>query len=261
MSPEEFDIRKFIQDPAGVYCLHCLEDHWANYFDSYGRSDYGTLPGILKVDSGSEENSCKNTSFKDFIKDYSVGRTIKSGKIDQLSEHLRNDFYSGWSKFKDCDPENVGRMSHMLHETFSAKETPAGLLSCMSKVAHFCRPDFYTPIDRYAVAGANLFSWPKSSRHVDCAFSKRYMNFYSKFEEIHSAWQPVLRGPATKFAQRGVEKIVNGPIDFHSHHEKAAVRCMVDIVLMLIGGRSFGNGQLGSGKRETFWEFVYAIRR
>jgi len=163
-----------------------------------------------------------------FCWEWSVARTVRAGMQHDLRVRLRDS-----PEFAAALRDDAGQMLAQLEQDLSREFGARGgnsIISLLSKVAAFLRPERFVAWDRYARQGTNLIF----ARAKYCSFSG-YAGYLSDFDRI---WE----------GQHG-ERIriltSNSPLE-PAELTPAFQRRVLDLYLMRVGGApdwGFGKGQ------------------
>jgi hypothetical protein len=166
--------------------------------------------------------------FAHFLTEYSVSRTIRQGTHDKLREFLRDS-----PQFeKVIHDDNGGKLDEFeteLYPDFGTHEPPRHIISVLSKVAAFVRPDRFVAWDQYAKKGVNIVLGRRGSPPF-----KAYADYLAAFDE---AWNGQAGRQIREYLTRvGATDTVEGQPRF--------LRRVLDVHLMECGGREL-KGELG----------------
>ena len=92
-------------------------------------------------------------TFKNFISEYSVKRTIQGGKSDELRKRLRSSTDDLQKLLDDKSGRELDTQERVLRRDFGTHGGTRGVLSAVSKIAAFLAPDTFSAWDQYARAG------------------------------------------------------------------------------------------------------------
>jgi len=160
--------------------------------------------------------------FASFCKGYSVSRTIRRGTQNELRLAL------GGRDFLEALRDDTGREFDKLEKDLRVRFGTGNsrrIISVLSKVAAFVRPERFVAWDRYAKRGANIVQ----RRGVSFQFNA-YADYLADFDIIWSGptGQQIRDYVAGHGAQkRGLET------------EPRFLRRVLDVCLMICGGRTF----------------------
>lgn len=158
--------------------------------------------------------------FAHFLMEYKVRRTIRHGTHDKFREFLK-----GSPQFEkaihDDDGCKLDEFEEELRPHFGTSEPPRHIISVLSKVAAFVRPDRFVAWDHYAKKGVNIvLGRPASSPF------KAYADYLAAFDE---SWNGQaghqIRDVMRVWATNKVES------------EPRFLRRVLDVHLMECGGR------------------------
>jgi hypothetical protein len=163
-----------------------------------------------------------------FCWEWSVARTVRAGMQDDLRVRLRDS-----PEFAAALGDDAGQMLAQLEQSLRSEFGARGgnsIISLLSKVAAFLRPERFVAWDTYARQGTNLIL----GRSKYCAFSD-YARYLSDFDRI---W----RGQS---GERIRILTSNDPLE-PAELTPAFQRRVLDLYLMRVGGApdwGFGKGQ------------------
>jgi hypothetical protein len=92
-------------------------------------------------------------TFKNFISEYRVQRTVRKHKHDELRERLRSSPGDLQKLVEDTSGQELDRQERILRTEFGTREGARSILSAMSKIAAFLAPDSFSAMDQYARRG------------------------------------------------------------------------------------------------------------
>lgn len=91
--------------------------------------------------------------FGKFLKDYTVGRTVRGGTSGQLRERLRSSQFPLQELLEDTTGAILDEQDTQLRTQFGTREGQHGLRSALSKIAAFLAPHAFNAWDTYARKG------------------------------------------------------------------------------------------------------------
>jgi hypothetical protein len=91
--------------------------------------------------------------FAHFLREYSVGRTIRAG----THEELRLKLSKSENAFRDDTGDAIDKLERSLRDHFGTHQGRNRLISALSKVAAFMRPERFVACDSYAKKGLTSF--------------------------------------------------------------------------------------------------------
>lgn len=153
--------------------------------------------------------------FQAFLSEYSVYRTIAAGKADELRKCLVRRIA------KISDAHGIDRMEKDLRNKFGARNGRNHIISVLSKVAAFVRPETFVAWDRFAKRGINL----ECQRSASAAFTN-YAQYLAEFDAI---WNGNLG--------REIRKSSKSNARFPVELEGRFLRRVLDLSLSNRGGR------------------------
>lgn len=156
--------------------------------------------------------------FSAFLREYSVTRTIRSGTHDAFRIRLREPQFS--EVMRDDSGRAFDKFESHLRESFGTHEPKRRIISVLSKVAAFVKPERFVAWDQYARKGLNIVLHRESSRFVD------YADYLAAFEQ---AWDGSPGQNIREYIARNGESVVETEPRFQ--------RRVLDDYLMLLGGR------------------------
>jgi hypothetical protein len=193
-------------------CLKVVEKNWSDYRDEFEHDgDIATNP-LLKT----------NGRFSFFCREYSVGRTIRSGTHDQFRETLRNS-----PRFKEVIQDGTGRALDVfegeVRKDFGTHEPPRRIISVLSKVAAFLRSERFLAWDRFAKKGVNKVLGRRNSSPFNS-----YADYLAACDEV---WNSGAKEQIAGFLETTqVSESVRAELGFQ--------RRILDVYLMHRGDRS-----------------------
>jgi len=194
---------------AGAFLLKQARDNWLRWQDVYEYKGNITMNPLLAYEG----------RFASFLREYGVGRTIRKGRRDALRRELRNspEFRKA---LEDGDGQALDRLARDLGSRFGSRRN--AVLSALSKVAAFIRPERFVAWDQFARKGLKCVL-------RGCASSR--LNGYSEYlAAFDTAWEGQAGGQVRDYvAKRGVRNDVE--------REPRFLRRVLDVYLMKRGGR------------------------
>lgn len=124
----------------------------------------------------------KLKTWNTFCVEWSVGRTIREKKRDDLRLHLAQsrDFEEA---LQDSSGKKLGQFATYLSTDYGARRNgskPAVILSAISKVATFIKPKIFVAWDTYAAKGVNL----TFERSATAKYKGGYSQYLADFNQI-----------------------------------------------------------------------------
>jgi len=159
--------------------------------------------------------------FASFCKGYSVSRTIRRGTQNQLRLALRGrDFVE---VLRDDTGGKFDKFEKEMRVRFGTGNG-RGIVSALSKVAAFIKPERFVAWDSYAKRGANIVQ----GRGVSSQF-RAYADYLADFDSIWNGptGQQIRDYVAAHSAEQALET------------EPRFLRRVLDVCLMICGGRTF----------------------
>lgn len=175
-------------------------------------------------------------TFRAFIDEYSVGRTIRKGTIDKLRETLAE--VRTLAFLSDPSGKALDETDIRLRRRFGTMDGRRGLRSLLSKVAAFLKPNTFIAFDKYALVGVrrvrrNMVKELKAQGKAIPAALSGKIDSYSDYLVLMNE---ILTGPL------GVE-IKKACVGHYPSNVAAKGsrfhRRVLDIYLSRIGGRQF----------------------
>jgi len=159
-------------------------------------------------------------TFASFCKEYSVSRTIRRGTqnefrlalIDSLSEVVNDD--SGRA---------LDRLEGELRPRFGTRGGTRGMVSVLSKVAAFVRPERFVAWDSFAKRGLNFVH----GRRANFRFHS-YAEYLTAFDQVWSG----------QAGQQIRDYVTANPGQSSTEREPRFLRRVLDVCLMRHGGRT-----------------------
>jgi hypothetical protein len=96
------------------------------------------------------------TRFASFLREYSVNRTVKAGTHDKFRCALRSGQFL--EAIRDHTGHALDELEATLRSEFGTHEPKRGIVSVLSKVAAFVKPERFVAWDAYAKKGLNIVS-------------------------------------------------------------------------------------------------------
>jgi hypothetical protein len=160
------------------------------------------------------------SAFKNFISEYSVKRTIRRGKSDELRKRLRSSGGDLHKLLDDRSGRELDTQERVLRREFGTHGGTRSILSAMSKIAAFLAPDTFTAWDQYARAGVRK---KRPGRPPPANYAEYLARVNEVFGDQLAAIKSVCEGRyPTENATRNDR--------FH--------RRVLDVYLMRVGGRT-----------------------
>jgi hypothetical protein len=120
--------------------------------------------------------------FAAFCKEYSVHRTIKKGTRDEFRLQLKDS-----PQFEKAIHDRTGQklvtLEKQLRKNFGTLEGKRGMVSVLSKVAAFVRPERFVAWDKYGKRGVNRVL----GRGVSVSFAT-YSDYLKEINQIWENW-------------------------------------------------------------------------
>ena len=134
----------------------------------------------------SEPGELTDDWFDWFVGSWNVARNIKSGRKARVREYLNSEFRRFLSK---GDAECVDDAAlHIQRQGWSSRRCL--LVSLVSKVGFFLRPDRFVPVDSFSVRGLNVLRTANGAGRVNRYVYKDYLN---AFDELYVRFEPQLK--------------------------------------------------------------------
>jgi len=182
--------------------------HWTDVFEHAGSVSTNPLfanPGVR---------------FASFCKEYSVHRTIRAGKQNEFRLTLVNLFPVA---ITDDSGESLDDLERQVRPRFGTHDGTRRMISVVSKVAAFLRPERFVAWDRFARKGLNKIS----KRRPNAEF-ENYADYLRCFDRV---WNAGLRERINRFIiKHGVKKPIERSDCFQ--------RRVLDVALMKCGNRT-----------------------
>jgi hypothetical protein len=159
--------------------------------------------------------------FKRFCKEYSVHRTIKRGKSDGFREHLGRSIQK---VVRDDQGHALDRFEERCRRKYGTFGGKRKMVSVISKVAAFVRPERFVAWDRYSRAGLNIV--------LGRAKSTPFKNYAAYLAAIDGVWKE----HAEKLVELQARKC---RVERSLIAQRAFLRRVFDVALMTCGGRKF----------------------
>lgn len=156
-----------------------------------------------------------------FLRQYSVNRTIRSGTHDRFRRKLIES-----QQFLDAIHDDTGHTIDKLEENlrpdFGTHDGTNRIVSVLSKVATFIRPERFTAWDGYAKKGVNIVLERAAYSQINT-----YADYLAMFD---NAWQGHLGEEIREIAASGAAQCA-------LESQPRFLRRVLDVYLMKRGGR------------------------
>ena len=208
-----------MEDPLILESILVARRNWNNWRDVF---EHG-----IPIDTN--PLLADQTRFAFFCTEYSVGRTIRAGTQNkfriELQRHLSTHIDDDTGRALDC-------FEHSLRSVFGTgkEERKRRIVSALSKVAAFVRPERFVAWDSYAKIGANLVQGRRPSFQF-----RAYADYLAAFDNIWS-------GP-TGHQIRGHSGGAQHAIEIEPRFQ----RRILDVYLMKRGGRELSGATVTLG--------------
>jgi hypothetical protein len=194
------------------HAFNVAQRNWSNWSCVFGHKGSLRTNPIL-TDS---------TLFSKFCNEYSVGRTIRKSNRDCLRlELLTSQEFA--KAIGDDTGERLAAYEKRLRKRFASGKHHSSLVSAISKVAAFLRPQRFVAWDRFARKGVNLT--------VGNTASSPFENYSEYLEAVDRTWREEngkrIRDAASEMAKN----------KFPLRNELRFQRRVLDVCLMNVGGR------------------------
>jgi hypothetical protein len=197
--------------PVSHFYLKKARDNWLAWQNVYEHTgpaaDNPLLAGAAKFDK--------------FLKEYSVGRTIRRGTSGKLRELLRSSQFPLQELLEDPSGAILDEQDARLRAQFGTREGQHGLRSALSEIAAFLAPHVFNAWDSYARKGLKRTLQRRSVQirtYADCCADLKRLLAGELGERIRDA---CVDNYPTRYAEEGDR--------FH--------RRVLDRYLMDLGGR------------------------
>ena len=186
--------------------------NWKSWHDVF---EYGSDPGNPLLSDPQR--------FALFLREYSVRRTIRAG----THERFRQVLAVKSRELAEIKNGNAGQFIDVveadLRADFGTCEGTRKVVSAVSKVAAFLRPDRYLAWDKYGKRGANI------------ALNRGASSDFSTYAEYLAICDEIWDGSPGELIRQMSEERAESPIE----KELRFQRRVLDFCLMILGGRSF----------------------
>jgi hypothetical protein len=160
--------------------------------------------------------------FKDFLTEYSVTRTIRSGRHDSLRKTLCAQNVNLAARLNDRSGSGVDVLDDQLRPEFGTSNPARRLRSVLSKIAAFVAPHSFVAWDRYARVGLN-----RTLRRADSYVPRTYADYLA---DVNSLLMGKIGGKVVSVCRD------NYPTKYSAEQERFHRR-VLDVYLMRSGGR------------------------
>jgi hypothetical protein len=155
--------------------------------------------------------------FAHFLREYSVRRTIRAGTHEQLRLKLAKSE----NVFRYDTGDAIDNLERNLRDHFGTHDGRNRLISALSKVAAFIRPERFVACNSYAKKGLNIVRGRAASRKFDT-----HADYLAPFDE---AWNGELGQEIRDHMKNDVQSKAEGEPRFQ--------RRILDVYLMVRGDR------------------------
>lgn len=162
--------------------------------------------------------------FEIFVREYSVRRTIRRGKSDELRRRLSASGASLLALVSDGSGRELDDQEKLLRREYGTLLGVRSIRSALSKIVAFLAPDTFVAWDQYARRGTNIALKRSGSTGFD--------GYAAYLADINT----LLRGPLGD--QIRAACIGSYPTEYAAEHNRFHRR-VLDVHLMRIGGRDF----------------------
>jgi len=182
--------------------------------------------------AGSVDNNPLLTNpelFNKFVQEYSVGRTIWTGQRELFHFKLRGTEFI--DAIQDDTAMSLQKVANGWREDFGtiSKNNPTkpvkahkAIISILSKIAAFLRPETFLAWDTYAKRGLNIASGKPASR----SFQNNYCAY---LEAVNAVWNGEIGQAIRDITAQSTEQV---------EREPRFQRRVLDLYLMKLGGRN-----------------------
>ncbi len=155
--------------------------------------------------------------FSRFCAEYSVGRTIRTGTKEECRRMIRRLIRRA---IKDPLGSGIDNLDRRLRPHFGTRNGRS-MVSMISKVGAFYRPEVFVAWDKYARKGLNIMSNLPPSRNFT-----GYVHYLATVEQL---WATPVR--------KQIESAVSAAGGCPQYNPPAFGRRVLDVALMIVGGR------------------------
>ena len=188
------------------------------------RENWNAWKCVFEHSGSIEENPllAEPKLFAHFLREYSVDRTVCGGKHDEFRQRLAK---SEWA-FQDDTGQDLDKLEAKLRSVFGTRRRRPHkgrkhIISVLSKVAAFLRPERFVAYDQYARKGLNIVQGRAASYKFN-----GYADYLAMFDK---AWHGLPGREIRDYVKkRGESKVEN---------EQRFQRRVLDVYLMRRGGR------------------------
>ncbi|HEV2233817.1 MAG TPA: hypothetical protein VGV68_10485 [Terriglobia bacterium] len=198
-------------------CMNVARKNWNEWRDVFEHRGYLASNPLL----------ADKDRFVRFLSEYSVGRTIWKGKREKLRMAL-TDHSTLRKAIQDDTGHALDNLERDLRPRFGSKKGKGRLVSALSKVAAFIKPERFVAWDRFARKGFNI-----ELGRSDLSPFNNYSDYLAAFDSI---WDSEVGRQIRNYVEKN---------DTHDQreHEPAFLRRVLDVYLMKRGGRWSGKGR------------------
>jgi hypothetical protein len=199
-----------VNDSVIVESIQIAQGNWNKWRTVFEHGSLSGNPLLINPDL-----------FAAFLGEYSVNRTIRAGAHEQFRQALAAESGQFPEAIRDDAGQGIDKLEEYLRPSFGTHDGKNRLVSALSKVAAFVRPERFVAWDRYAKRGVNVVLGLSASAPFNA-----YADYLATFDK---AWngQPGqgIRDYVARNAARGIDS------------QPRFLRRVLDVYLMKRGGR------------------------
>jgi len=199
-----------LSDYVDEVSLYYAASNWNDWRDAYESGKAAQNP-LLSSDK----------RFSRFCREYGVDRTIKEKKQDEFRRSLQKSIRN---IVNDPTGKKLDKFEERSRRRFGTFKGKRKMMSVISKVAAFVRPERFIAWDRYAKTGLNIA--------LGKAKSAPFKDYASYLKEINELWKKSGKELVRQFLKQST---------FHppSRSNVTFLRRVFDVALMRLGKRDF----------------------
>jgi hypothetical protein len=202
---------------------YVLSDHLMEELIKVARKNWNDWRDVFECGGAIDEHpllTCPER-FASFCGEYSVNRTLRAGKRDELRLKLNRSRQFG-KVLEDDSGRSLDRLEEKLRPRFATKQGENRMVSVLSKIAAFVKPERFVAWDRFAKKGLN--------KVLGCRASFPFRSYAEYLGAFDCAWYGLPGQKITEHVRaRRVGEAVEG--------EPRFLRRVLDVYLMKCGDR------------------------
>jgi hypothetical protein len=207
-TPDDAEVSR-LKDNQISKSIETAQKNWSDWRDVF---EHGMSDNPLLADPA---------RFAAFLTEYSVRRTIRAGTHEQFRQALAAKSGQFLEAVQDDTGQTLDKLEESLRHKFGTHGGRNRIISVLSKVAAFIRPERFVAWDSYAKRGVNIVMGRTASAHFDT-----YADYLTMFDK---AWE----GQPGQEIRTFVRDNIAGALETQPRF----LRRVLDVYLMRRGGR------------------------